>query len=189
MVSNLVKEIERFGLGESLGLAHAFRESLPRHDRFDRLERIVAIFFGLQQGPAQLSVQPHLIVNGLAGAVKLLLMFLFRGIEEPADNAVMQINDLVGDRCCGFHDNGHQGGMTAPRFEPGQIGRGHLRAFARNLEQAIPVHHPVEALGQINGVEDFQAINVFEHLARTRLSRRQPQPGEPCHPAVVTTFQ
>ncbi|CAH2771903.1 MAG: hypothetical protein CBARDCOR_2042 [uncultured Caballeronia sp.] len=48
--------------------------------------------------------------------------------------------------------------MTALRFEPGQIVWCHLCAFAGNLEQAVQVHRPVEACGQINGMKDFQAI-------------------------------
>ncbi|MGF6383560.1 hypothetical protein OKW31_006561 [Paraburkholderia atlantica] len=55
--------------------------------------------------------------------------------------------------------------MTALLFKSGQVGRRHLRAFAGNLEQAVPVHHPVEACGQVNGVKDFEAIDMLEHLA------------------------
>ncbi len=42
------------------------------------------------------AVQAHLVVDGLASLLELLLMALLSRVEDPAEDAVMQINDLVG---------------------------------------------------------------------------------------------
>jgi hypothetical protein len=42
MVADFMQEIERLRLGQLLGFADAPSEGFPRHDRFDRLERVGA---------------------------------------------------------------------------------------------------------------------------------------------------
>jgi hypothetical protein len=75
----------------------ALGESIPGHDGLDGGERIAARLLGLDQRLADAPEQPHLGIDRLAGCLELLLMLVLGGIEQLAQDAVMQVDDFVGD--------------------------------------------------------------------------------------------
>ena len=82
LFTDQVQVIERLGLGELIGIGDALREIVPRDDRLDGGVRISARLFGLQQGMADLGVQPYLVVDRLALFLELLLMFVLGGLNS-----------------------------------------------------------------------------------------------------------
>ena len=88
----------------------------------------------LQQRLANTSVQTHLLVDRLSRLLKLLLMLVLCRVEEPADNAIMQVDDLIGHSGHPFDGHRHKSGIAPLWLEPGQIGRCHLATLAGDLE-------------------------------------------------------
>ena len=70
-----------------------------------------------------------------------------------------------------------------------QIGGRHLAAFAGDLEQAVLVHRPLDAGRQVERLPGFEALDVFEYVARVRLDGRLAQPGQPGRLAVVVALE
>ncbi len=91
------------------------------------------------------------------------------GVEQLAQDAVVQVDDLVGDGGHALDGERHQGGVAPLRLELGQVGWRHLTALAGDLEQPVLVHQPFDAGRQVERLPGFQALDVFEHVARVRL--------------------
>jgi hypothetical protein len=121
-----VQEIEVLGLRELLRLGDAFGEGIPGHDGLDGGERIAARLLGLDQRLADAPEQPHLGVDRLAGCLKLLLMLVLGGVEQLAQDAVVQVDDFVGDGGHALDGQRHEGGVAPLRLELGQVGGRHL---------------------------------------------------------------
>jgi hypothetical protein len=96
-LADAVQEIEVIGLRELLRLGDALGESIPGHDGLDGGERVAARLLGVDQRLADAPVQAHLGVDGLAGCLELLLMLVLGGVEQLAQDAVVQVDDFVGD--------------------------------------------------------------------------------------------
>ena len=79
-----MQEVEVTRAGELLRLADAGGEVCPGQNRLDRGEGIAALVPGLQQGLADATVQPDLVVDGLARGLELLLVLVPGGAEQPA---------------------------------------------------------------------------------------------------------
>ena len=178
-LADSVQKVEVLGLRELLRLAHAGGEGIPGDHRFDGGERIAAALLGFQQGLTDAAIQAHLVVDGLARRLELLLMLVLGGIEQLAEDAVVQVDDLVGDGGHAFNGQRHQGRITPLRLELGQVGGCHLPALACDLEQAVLMHLPLDARRQVKCLQGFEALNVFEHVPRVRLGGRLTQPGQP----------
>lgn len=71
-------------------------------------------------------------------------------------------------------------------IELGKVGGRHLTALAGDLEQAVPVHLPLDASRQVERLPGFE---VFEHVPRVRLGGRLAQPGQPGGLAVVAALE
>lgn len=56
-----------------------------------------------------------------------------------ADDAVVKVDDFIGDGGHALNGQRYQGSVTPLRLELGKVGRRHLAAFAGNLEQAVLV--------------------------------------------------
>ncbi|WP_407204794.1 hypothetical protein [Enterobacter hormaechei] len=93
-----------------------------RHDGLDGGERIAARLLGLDQRLADAPEQPHLGIDRLAGCPELLLMLVLGGIEQLARDAVMQVDDFVGDGGHALDGERHQGSRNAAaaRTSPGR---------------------------------------------------------------------
>ncbi len=88
-LSDAVQEVEILRLGELLRFGNAGREVVPRDHGLDRDERIAAALLGLKQGLTDLPIETDLVVDCFAGRLKLFLMFVLRGVEQLAHNAVV----------------------------------------------------------------------------------------------------
>ena len=92
------KKVEVVALHELLRFHHTGNERLPRDHRCDGGKGNLATLTRLQQGSANLTVETSLVVDRLASLLELLLMLVLGAVEEPADDLVMQVDDLVDDR-------------------------------------------------------------------------------------------
>ena len=188
-LADAVQEIEVIGLCELLRLGDALGEGVPGHDGLDGGERIAARLLGVDQRLADAPVQPHLGVDGLAGRLKLLLMLVLGSVEQLAQDAVVQVDDFVGDGGQALDGQRYQGGIAPLRLELGQVGGCHLAALAGNLEQTVLVNQPLDADRQVECLPGFEAFDVFEHVAGVRFGGRLAQPSQPGRLAVVAAFQ
>ena len=96
----------------------------------------------------------------------------------------MQVDDFVDDG--GQRD---EGGVAPLRLELGQISGRHLAALAGDLEQPVLVNQPFDASRQVERLPGFQALDVFEHVARVRFGGRLAQPSQPGRLAVVAALE
>lgn len=159
------------GLSERLRFGDALGEGIPGHDGLDGGERITACLLGLDQRLTDAPEQPHLGIDRLAGCLKLLLMLVLGGVEQLAQDAVMQVDDFVGDGGHALDGERHQGRVAALRLELSQVRGRHLTALAGDLEQPILVNQALDARRQVEGVPGFEAFDVFKHVPRIRLGR------------------
>jgi len=134
---------------------------------------------GIQQGTADPGVQPHLVIDRLALALKLLLMLILRRAEQLDQDTVVQVNDLVGDGGHPFQHHRNQGGIAPFALELGEIGRCHLRALAGELQQAVLVNAAADAFRQAQRLEGLETFDVLDHVPRVGFQRRLPQPQLP----------
>ena len=184
-----MQEIEVLGLRELLRLGDALGEGIPGHDGLDGGERIAARLLGFDQRLADAPVQAHLGVDRLAGCLELLLMLVLGGVEQLAQDAVVQVDDFVGDGGHALDGQRHQGGVAPLRLELGQVGGRHLAALAGDLEQPVLVNQPLDAGRQVERLPGLEAFDVFEHVPRVRLDGRLAQPGQPGRLAVVAALE
>lgn len=77
---------------------------------------------GVEQCLADAPVQARLGVERFAGRLELLLLVL-GGVEQLAQDAVVQVDDFVGDGGHAFDGQRHNGGEASLRLELGQVGR------------------------------------------------------------------
>ena len=164
-----MEEIEILRLREPLRLGDALGEGIPGHDRLDGGKRIVARLLGLDQYLSDAPEQPHFSVDRLAGCLELLLMLVLGGVEQLAQDAVMQVDDFVGDGGCAFNGERHQSRIAPLRLELRQVGGRHLAALAGNLEQPVLVHQSFDAGRQVKRLPRLEAFDVFQHVPRIRL--------------------
>jgi hypothetical protein len=177
-LSDAVQEVKILRLGELLRFGNAGREVVPRDHGLDRDERIAAALLGVKQGPTNLPIEPDLVVDCFAGRLKLFLMFILRGIEQLAHNAIVQIDDFVGDGGRSFNRQGNKGGIAALRLELHQIGGSHLAAFSRKLQKSVLMNLALDAEGKIERPQRPETIDMFEDMPRIRLERRLPEPRQ-----------
>ena len=188
-LADAVQEIEVLGLRKFLRLGDAFGEGIPGHDGLDGSERIVARLLGLDQRLADAPEKPHLGVDRLAGRLELLLMLVLGGVEQLAQDAVVQVDDFVGNGGHALDGERHQGRITALRLELGQVGGRHLATLAGDLEQAVLVNQALDARRQVERLPRLEAFYVFEHVPRVRLDWRLAQPGQPGCFTVVAALE
>jgi hypothetical protein len=76
-------------------------------------------------------------------------MLVLGGIEQLAQNAVVQVDDFVGDGRHALDGERHQSRVAALRLELGQVGGRHLAALAGDLEQPVLVNQTLDARRQV----------------------------------------
>ncbi len=86
-------------------------------------------------------------------------------------DAVVQVDDFVGDGGHALDGERYQGRGAPLRLELGQVSGRHLAALAGDLEQPVLVHRPFDAGRQIERLPRLEAFDVFEHVPRVRLDR------------------
>ena len=72
-------------------------------------------------------------------------MFVLGGVEQFAQNAVVQVDDFVSDGRHAFDGERNQSRVAALRLELGQVGWRHLATLAGDLEQTVLVNLPFDA--------------------------------------------
>jgi hypothetical protein len=116
-------------------------------------------------------------------------MLVLGGVEQLAQDAVVQVDDFVGDGGHALDGQRHEGGVAPLRLELGQVGGRHLAALAGDLEQPVLVNQPLDAGRQVERLPSLEALDVFQHVPRVRFGRRLAQPGQPGRLAVVPALE
>ena len=153
------------------------------------LQRLAAAALGAQQRLADPPVQPHLVVDRFARGLELFLMTAPGGVEQLANDAVVQIDHFVGDSGRALDGDRHGRGISPLGLELGEVGRRHLATFAGDLEEAGLKDCPIDADGKVQRPPGLQTFDVLAHVPRVRLDRRLAQPGQPCRLAAVTALE
>ncbi len=174
---------------QCLRFGDAGGEGVPGHNGLDGGERIAAALLGLNQRLTDAPIHPHLVVDRLAGSLELLLMLVLGRVEQLADDAIVKVDDFIGDGGHAFDGQRYQRGIASLHLELCQISRRHLATFTSDFEQAVLVNLPLDACGQIKCLPGFQALNMFEHVARVRFGRRLAQPCQPRHFTAVLALE
>ena len=172
------ERVERLVVREAFGFRHAALEILPGQDLLDRS---VGIVLGLARGDerlADLGVQAHLGVERLAVGRETLCVLILVAGEERADEPVVQIEDLIGERSARGQRDRDQRGVPAQRFEFLELIHGGLRAFAGHAQQSIGVDVAPEVRRQADVAQRLQAIEVGCDPCRAGFARRLAQPRE-----------
>ena len=76
-------------------------------------------------------------------------MLVLGSVEQLAQDAVVQVDDFVGDGRHALDGERHQGGVAPLRLELGQIGGRHLATLTGDFEQAVLVHRSLDAGRQV----------------------------------------
>ncbi len=118
-LANAVQEVKISRLGQFLRLGHADAEVVPWHHRLDCRVGIGTVAFGLEQRLSDAPVEPHLVVGRFVLGLKLLLVLVLCGGEQFADNAVVQVNGLVGDGGNAFDNKCYERRVAPLRLELG----------------------------------------------------------------------
>lgn len=105
-------------------------------------------------------------------------MLILGSVKQLTQDAVVQVDDFVGDGGHALGGQRHESGVAPLRLEFGQVGGCHLAALAGNLEQAVLVNQPLDAGRQIECLPCLEAFDVFQHMPRIWLGRRLAQPSQ-----------
>ncbi|AFI96167.1 hypothetical protein ABFJ96_3876 [Acinetobacter baumannii] len=116
-------------------------------------------------------------------------MLILGSVKQLTQDAVVQVDDFVGDGGHALGGQRHESGVAPLRLEFGQVGGCHLAALAGNLEQAVLVNQPLDAGRQIECLPCLEAFDVFQHMPRIWLGRRLAQPSQPGRLAVVPALE
>ena len=72
-------------------------------------------------------------------------MLVFGRVEQLAQDAVVQVDDFVGDGGHALDGQCHEGGVTPLWLELGQVSGRHLATLTGDFEQAVLVYLPFDA--------------------------------------------
>ena len=153
------------------------------------LQRLAATALDVQQRLADPPVQPHLVVDRFARGLELFLMTAPGGVEQLANDAVVQIDHFVGDSGRALDGDRHERGISPLGLELGEVGRRHLATFAGDLEEAVLMDCLIDADGKVQRSPGLQPFDVLAHVPRVWFDRRLAQPGQPCCLAAVTALE
>ena len=76
-------------------------------------------------------------------------MLVLGRVEQLADDAIVKVDDFIGDGGHAFDGQRYQRGIASLHLELCQISRRHLATFTSDFEQAVLVNLPLDACGQI----------------------------------------
>ncbi|STR67941.1 Uncharacterised protein [Enterobacter hormaechei] len=72
-------------------------EGVPGHNGLDAANGSLPLCLGLNQRLTDAPIHPHLVVDRLAGSLELLLMLVLGRVEQLADDAIVKVDDFIGD--------------------------------------------------------------------------------------------
>ena len=105
-------------------------------------------------------------------------MRLFTAMQVLAQEAVVHIKDLIGQRCRRLEEKGHQGGMAAEWIKPLEKLRRVATAFPGELQEAILMDLPCPLVIKAKCSDEVEALNELENRRRRGLARWLAQPGQ-----------
>jgi hypothetical protein len=114
-------------------------------------------------------MEPELLVDGSAVRLELFLVLMLRGIEQLADDSVVQADHLVRDGRRPFDSQRDQSRLAPFALESHQVGRGHLATFARDLQKPVLMDPAFYAGRQIQSTPHPETVDVLQHMFRVRL--------------------
>ena len=109
---------------------------------------------------------------------KALLVFALSIVEHSTDDAVMHVEDLIGDSRLSIEQRRNERGITSPAFQFSQMLSAHLRAFASELSQTTLMDRLAKLSGEIYLANSMQPIEMRMHVSGLGFSRRLPKPGD-----------
>src|SRR3546814_8154628 len=83
-------------------------------------------------------------------------MLILGGVEQLAQDAVVQVDDFVGNSSHALDGQRHEGGVTSLWLELGQVGGRHLATLAGDLEQPVLMNQPLDAGRQVERLPGFE---------------------------------
>ena len=155
----------------------------------DTVQKVEPLGLRELQRLADPPVQPHLVVDRFARGLELFLMTVPGGVEQLANDTVVQIDHFVGDSGRALDGDRHGRGISPLGLELGEVGRRHLATFAGDLEEAVLMDCPIDADGKVQRPPGLQPFDVLAHVPRVWFDRRLAQPGQPCCLAAVTALE
>jgi len=144
---------------------------------------------GFQQGMADPPIQAHLLIDGLAGLLELLLVTALGTVEQPADEAVVQIDDFINDGGLGFKNDGNQCGVLARGVKIAQVLGGHLSAFAGDSQEPVAVYLTFDPIGQQQRFYYVEPVDMFQHVPGGWCAGRLAQPDHRAGVSVLAGAQ
>jgi hypothetical protein len=123
---------------------------------------------------ADATIHPHLVIDRLTGSLKLLMMLVLSGVEQLVNDAVVQVDDFVGDGSHAFNGQRYQSGIASLHLKLGQVSgrhwiwRGSWYAWALEFSGCIRFVRRIQGCECIFGM--IEAESIF-FRARTLLGR------------------
>jgi hypothetical protein len=99
-------------------------------------------------------------------------------VEQRADDAVMEINNLIDDRRPGFENSGDQCGIATRGLKLAHVLGGHLTALACQLQESVLVDLAFDSARKRQGFHHLEPIDVFEQVLGVGRTRWLAEPDE-----------
>ena len=179
VLAHLLISIERVRPGQCLSLRDGRAEPLPRNHRRDRPESILLVVMGGDQSGADACVKTHFLVDGATIRLESTGMASLGFTEHRTDQAIEQIEGLIGQAGGEIERGGDQRRMPPlPLVTRDMLRRG-ATGLAGKLSEAC-LMHTMSARGiETDRAHMIQALNQSQHRDRLRRFRHLAQPGEP----------
>jgi hypothetical protein len=137
-----------------------------------------AVLARVDQGMTHASVQPHLFVDRFSRLGKTLFVFAFSVVKHSTHDAVMHIEDLIGDSRLGIEQYCNERGVASSALQLSQMLSSHLRTFVRELSKTPLMDGLAKLRGEFYLANSMQPIEMREHIFGLGFSGRLPKPGD-----------
>jgi hypothetical protein len=133
---------------------------------------------GVDQGMTHASVQPHLFVDRFSRLGKAEFMFALSIVEHSTNDAVVHIEDLIGDSRLGIEQYCNERGVASSAFQFSQMLSAHLRTFVRELRKTTLMDGLAKLSGEIYLANSMQPIEMPKYIFGFGFSGRLSKQGD-----------
>lgn len=165
-------------LGEFFRPSGAFGQRVPTDDLLNDRERFLTAVSGVKQSFTEARMGSHQRGDGRAGGERGRVVPVLRCPEQPADDPVVQFDDLIGNGRHALNRHREQGRVAPARLELRKVSARHRCALTSQFQQTVTVHKPRCRPRQIQCLPRSEAFDMLEHGARVRAGRGLPQPTD-----------
>jgi len=179
MLTQPLVGIEVFRARQRFRFGDVHAKALPRHDRGDRLKRVLPGLTRRNQGSADPRIETDLLVDGASIGLKGAGMPCLGLGEHRADEPFEQVDRLIGQGGTEIEGDGGQGGVAALPFVSSKMLGRRPSSLTGKLREA-GLMHAVPARGiDADRPDMVQALDEAEHRGRLCRLRHLTQPAEP----------